>query len=337
MQQRLLRQPADFATLDYIASALRLTGERLRVIEDHIVQMLQSAIWDDDYLGCRFRFRSSFVQPLRKLREQLGRRPHRCEHEQRRGTSVASPWNTPQADSKFWTVLLLRLLNLPVKSAPGLEAAFLPDAPPLTKGSGVKALRNFLASCGPRAFTVLEVASNLQLAVGAAAPDVNELRRAFRSTAAIEYAPDTGQYRVALPLLRTYPDRAERILRDHGKPLHFREIYRLLGQAAPEAIVGLSVQAFGKSVANCKRFTSLGRSGFWGLPEWALHGGTVAELAAQLCADRQGPVAEREIYEFVCPLRPVARNSIGTLLREDGRFLRVAPATWQLTTLEPLA
>ena len=49
------------------------------------------------------------------------------------------------------------------------------------------------------------------------------------------------------------------------------------------------------------RFVPLGRSGFWGLAEWKVETGSIADAAAKAMRGRKRPFTEAEIFNLVEP------------------------------------
>lgn len=86
----------------------------------------------------------------------------------------------------------------------------------------------------------------------------------------------------------------------------------------------------GAALSHDKRFETIGRSGVWSLAEWGLETGSTADVAARILRDSSRPLTEAELYPLIARRRPVKFDSIMSLLREDGRFRRVGPRTWEL-------
>ncbi len=79
-----------------------------------------------------------------------------------------------------------------------------------------------------------------------------------------------------------------------------------------------------------KRFKAIARSGFWILAKWDLETGDIADVAARCLSESDRPLTEAELFPLIAARRPVKLNSIMSSLREDGRFRRVGPRTWEL-------
>ena len=57
---------------------------------------------------------------------------------------------------------------------------------------------------------------------------------------------------------------------------------------------------------------------------------TVADLARVFFTQNNRPATEKELFEFISPLRKVAKESIRVELKRNHHFLRVAPRTWAI-------
>lgn len=91
-----------------------------------------------------------------------------------------------------------------------------------------------------------------------------------------------------------------------------------------------------ESNGKCQTFAPIGRTGLWSLRDCPnVQTGTVPDIAAQILSTPAMPLTEPQLFELIQPLRAVRRGSIGTLLREENLFRRVAPAVWTLCQQEP--
>jgi len=106
LNTRLLRSAEEATPRSTLGKRLGQNRETVRLYENEIVEALRSAIWEENYCNCRFRFHQALFSPLRSLRKVL--------HD--------SPWMTwTRALRKAWgvdrhaicnqEVLLLRLLG----------------------------------------------------------------------------------------------------------------------------------------------------------------------------------------------------------------------------------
>lgn len=329
--RRVFRHPDIVSLLREVAATINLTSERIRLVEKEIEEMLWFAIWKQEYRGCDFRFRDEFLQPLYDLADRVCSHPSKTLSEQGWRSLLQECWDVTPAALGQQTSLLHHLLGLPAHLPDVGERILAPGrSPGWRSGKIARHIRRFIRAQSTRDFTVAELHRALTREMGEVPYDEAELRRLVASFEGVETGRDQDHYRVKLSNLATHQDRCERILSEHGSPLHFREILARIARAAPAAAKD-TLRALEHGQLDKSRFIPLGRSGFWALKEWShLTGGSVADLAAKILSGSHGPLTEKQLFDLMSEQRPVRLKSIGTLLSEDARFYRVAPATWAL-------
>jgi hypothetical protein len=131
-------------------------------------------------------------------------------------------------------------------------------------------------------------------------------------------------------MLSKLTDQLERVLDEKGSPMHKRELTlavrgfkRRAGSLRADRHVALAM-------SRDKRFRAVGRSGFWILTKWNIETGDIPEVAARCLKEANRPLTEAELFVLIAARRPVKFKSIMSSLREDGRFRRIAPRTWEL-------
>ena len=118
--------------------------------------------------------------------------------------------------------------------------------------------------------------------MGRSAPDDETMAAILRSLPMIEYEENTKRYRLRFTDLKFHIDRCERVLRDCGAPMHFKEIYLEIHRLAPTTLGAVRPQQLARSMFTARQFVSVGRCGFWGLKEWpGVQTGTIADIAAE--------------------------------------------------------
>jgi hypothetical protein len=87
----------------------------------------------------------------------------------------------------------------------------------------------------------------------------------------------------------------------------------------------------GSALSVDARFKPIARTGFWILRESKeVEMRTIADIAAVILSKAKKSLTEAELYQLIAQRRQLGRNSVMSLLREDGRFRRVGPRTWKL-------
>jgi hypothetical protein len=136
--------------------------------------------------------------------------------------------------------------------------------------------------------------------------------------------------KVPIGRLHRVADQLERLLREKGRPTHARELSEAISKWPGKPGSRRAATNLRSIMSHDPRFRPMGRSGVWTLADWKFERGTVADFAARILSKSKRPMTECELYPKIHAIRPVAERSLLSLLREDGRFRRVAPRTWEL-------
>lgn len=121
------------------------------------------------------------------------------------------------------------------------------------------------------------------------------------------------------------------ILKEHGKPMHFREIAAKIDEhklnKRPNAAT--NVQTVHNELIKDPRFILVGR-GLYGLEEWGYVRGTVRDVIAKVLADNGGgPMSTARIVEEVMKARDVRKMTIvvnlNSFFRKTGRGMYALP------------
>lgn len=330
LRKRIFHAPEASVSLVEIGTELGLSGEMVRLIERSITKMLRRAIWDAEYRGCRFRLRPELLQPLHAIRGALDKVPEGCLDFNRWRFLLRSCADIEPQDLGEQTSFIIQLLGLKGGLLRGLPVLPTRRAPADALKEAIDEMTRLFAGRGGKALSERQVLEHLQASLPERCLSERVLTSILHSLPLVERVRNK-QYRIRFADLPDHAARWERILDDRGSPIHFREIYSEIMRLAPATLREVSPSRLAARMGHFKRFVSVGRTGLWALREWSnVETRTVAEIAAALLASSAQPLHEREIFEAIVPMRSVRRKSIGTLLHEDGRFYRVAPAVWRL-------
>jgi hypothetical protein len=157
-----------------------------------------------------------------------------------------------------------------------------------------------------------------------------DMRAVIESLPGIRRRKGTDHYECRLRDVRLFRDRLQRALKDRGRPAHFRELASLTKEVRVTARTD-NDRSTALALSADKRFKPIGRSGFWALTEWNVETRSIADLANVCLTQHDRAATEAELFAFISQRRKVGRESIGTLLAKDARFMRVAPRTWALS------
>lgn len=123
-------------------------------------------------------------------------------------------------------------------------------------------------------------------------------------------------------------DKAYAVLRQHGRPAHFREITNLINQAHFDHKVA-NPQTVHNELIKDKRFVLVGR-GLYGLTQWGYLPGTVADVLESILRKARKPLSREELIEQVLGQRLVKKNTILLSLQDHSRFVKTAENRYTL-------
>jgi hypothetical protein len=109
-------------------------------------------------------------------------------------------------------------------------------------------------------------------------------------------------------------DKAFLVLKKAGRPIHFKEVARLIG---PEALV----QSVHNELIKDSRFVLVGR-GTYALREWGFKDGDVKDIILDILKEEKRPLSKEELIERVLKQRFVKRNTVLLNLSNKKYFIR---------------
>ncbi len=352
------------STFDELSEHFERSRQRFCTIGENFIKMLRRLVWLNDYRGCRFRVSSEYLEPLRHLAAKLeleGLRRfsseewremftdkypsfslHRDAIERFRPASMnrsrrhllALRW--PEILQQAWHLkrdeilgqerLLLEILGFRIDSRVKKRASIqlLRNERSMALRSSGTEVERILTFVYPNGLALKALVAELRKKFGQNALGQAECADLIRTLPKVESGPKKI-YRIKLQHLKHKNDRCARVLEDEGRVLHYREIFSRAAVSTKTA-GGLRVNI----MANDSRFVAVGRSGYWGLAEWKIETGRIADAAANVMSTREGALSETEIFDLVRSRRPCAKGSISSMLKADSRFRRVSPLTWKL-------
>jgi len=333
-ERYLLRDEAKPVLLKEIGQDLGCTKQGASLKKEKIVGMLSEAILDDSYSGCRFRFRDAFVAPLRRLRERLATKPDCALRYSEWQKIVARVLEVPATEIGPLESLLFDILDYHVVHPLGtrFEPIILPRSrETLPFSVALKETERLLRFEFPNGLSEKQLFEKLRYPDGRAGPSLPEIPTLVNSIPGIERVKPRGRIRLRLERVPRIVDQLERILREKGSEMHIRELALELGRFKGRHGSVRSPRHVSAALNPDNRFKPIARSGFWILSEWShIETRTVAEIAAEVLGRSTKSMTEAELYRLISARRPVKIDSMGSLLREDGRFHHVGPRTWEL-------
>lgn len=123
-------------------------------------------------------------------------------------------------------------------------------------------------------------------------------------------------------------EKAYLVLKTNGKPLHFRDIAKLIDEHGLHSKKRAShPQTVHNELIKDKRFVLVGR-GIYALSEWGYKKGTVKEVIAEILAEAKQPLSREEVLERVLKIRQVKKSTI--VINLNTFFEKVAKNTYTL-------
>jgi hypothetical protein len=313
---------------------LGVTRQATSLIKEKVLRMLRGAIFNDDYRGCRFRFRHAFVIPLRELRGALSATHGRALAYTEWNRVLEETWGVTAIEVAPVEKLLFSIIDYQVMrpARAQIQAIVLPN------GRSVLPLRSAIANTArllkrkfPKGLSKQQLFRELRRSDGKTAPRLPEIPALVKAILGVEEFNPKGRIRARVENMWRITDQLERILRERGTPMRPRELAAEIGKFKGKAGSVRTSRNVGSALSGDKRFKPIGRSGVWALSEWNhIEARTVADIAADLIRQAARPMTEAELFDLISPRRSVSKGSIGSLLREDGRFRRTKPITWEL-------
>ncbi len=123
-------------------------------------------------------------------------------------------------------------------------------------------------------------------------------------------------------------DKALYVLRKYKKPVHFRTVAQMITEANFDK-KPVNSQAVHNELVKDKKFVLVGR-GIYGLSEWGLKPGTVANVIKEILEKEGKPLSKDEIIKKVLEVRQVNPNTIVLNLQEKPQFTRIKKCTYGL-------
>ncbi|HJU11148.1 MAG TPA: DNA-directed RNA polymerase subunit alpha C-terminal domain-containing protein [Candidatus Binataceae bacterium] len=327
----LLVSGAGSRSLDRIGERLDRTKQAAFLLKQKIVDCLKRSILDDDYTGCRFRFRSTFVRPLRELSGAMMGQDRALPYP--KWTQILEKtWQVTPDDLGVLETLILELLGYKIRySSTHLHAPVVAASkqPTSDLAAVLTTTERLLRRDFPAGLSIKDLTAKLR-ARGHPNMDTRKLTEFVKTISGIE--ENRGKFRVRLERLSRVTDQLERILQTTGHPMTSSNLAKQMEKFRGRAGAKRTTHNIGSAMSMDprKRFTPLGRSGLWSLATWDFETGSIPDVAARLLREAGQPMNEYQLFRLIRERRPVKPKSIGKVLRDDERFRHVGPGRWDL-------
>ena len=332
LRHYLLRDFRRDTSLKKVGLRLGWTKQAVGLSKDKILAMLRLAIFDDRYPSCSFRFRHVFVAPFRRLRAALKIYDNRPLMYSEWKQILAQSWGIVPRQVAPLESFLLSVLGYDIvhPSAARFDPIILPrglDSSAFT--AALSKIAPLFRSHFPNGLSKRELASELRRHSGRNF-SAAELPLIVGAVAGIEHDKSEERFRMRLQGLIRLNDKIERVLKHRGSAMHLREITAEIARTTRTSR-RRGVRSIAASLTGNKRFTPIGRTGYWVLAEWRnVETRTIADVAAEILGRSKIPMTSAQLYTLILARRPLALRSVSRLLNEDARFDRVGPSEWRL-------
>lgn len=322
-------------TLEDLAQGFDMTRERVRQLEEYVLDFMRAALVEDNYTARPFHIHpdvaTAFAPLWRHTRDHVASAISESAFDQ----SLIDQFNLHRNDVRSIKDLLLGMASVerisfqndslsPLLYVEPFPFAFDPAASiPLVH-------EILLRSASALTLSTLLIEVNRRLGKGKTISR-EELRAAVRLCSSVEEV-DAGVFRCRFEALRTRADQFERVLIEKGEPITLTEIWRVINQrllqigARPMAERNVANQLH----ANSDRFEPIGRSGYWALKIWGVETNSIVTLMRQYLMLQNRSCSTGEITAYVLSKRPASENSITSYLATRPEFVKLDQDRWGL-------
>ncbi|HAO81554.1 MAG: RNA polymerase alpha chain family protein,sigma-70 family protein [Parcubacteria group bacterium GW2011_GWD1_42_9] len=127
-------------------------------------------------------------------------------------------------------------------------------------------------------------------------------------------------------------DKIYLVLKKHGKPMHFREIVRLINEQSFDHKKAYAPTVHNELILDDK-FVLVGR-GIYALKEWGYKPGVVADVMVEILKEHGQPIQRDELVAAVLKQRLVKRGTIYLALTNKKKFARLPDGRYSLANNE---
>lgn len=125
-------------------------------------------------------------------------------------------------------------------------------------------------------------------------------------------------------------DKIYLVLRQHGKPLHFTEIAKMINDFKFDSKVAYPATVHNELILDAK-YVLVGR-GIYALAEWGYKPGVVADVITDILKSADHPMKRDEIVDAVLKQRMVGKSTIHLALMNKKRFTKNNEGRFELAT-----
>ena len=335
LQRRLGLKGTTTLTLEELGLVFDLTRERVRQLEDSALTVLRAVLIQSDYKNKAYHVHPRVLSAINNLILIVTERTGQAVREDVLLSQIENTFSISSTLIKSSLYLVLNLSGL-------LKIEFSKnDLQPIWgkfKPSEISAVQDSV-ECLDRLLTenslpLSEIDTLVQLNKSLRKKhrlSLEQLKNLTELCSTIEQHGE-GYYWGSFKHLKSRSNQVERILFEHGKPLHINQIVRELNHRL--TLHGKKIVAPGNlvnQISSNDYFVPIGRSGEWGLSSWSMDTSTIVDLMKQYLIARNEPATADEIYLYVSERRPVQKSSISAYLAFNKGFMKVGRVKWGIS------
>jgi hypothetical protein len=322
-------------TLEELGIAFGLTRERVRQLEEKVINELRSVLIENNYAGKSYHVHPELLTLIQSTLQIITDAV---------GTAITNSKLMALLEQKFGTIsaqiipsinLLLtlsgvRLFNFGREDLEQIRYMGSEEQFSVTAKAVELIDRLLTVNTGsPMSEVDILIEVNKQLRKNQRL-NLEQLRSAINLCSTVEQRTE-GYYWGKFQYLSNRGHQMERILLEHGEPRSISEIAREINyRLALSKTRVLNDRNLVNQISRDDRFVPIGRSGEWGLKSWSIDTTTILGLMKQFLIAQNRPVTVEEIYQYVSERRPVSRDSIIAYLTLNNLFSRISREHWGL-------
>lgn len=335
IQRRFGLEETQKLTLEELGLALNLTRERVRQLEETALKELRGVLIEDDYKNKSYHVHLNILHTIKKLSLIVNELTDQALIENSLLDLIEDKFSFRSDAIKPSLHLILKINGLSIIefNRSDLQPVWgkFEKAEAMTAQNFIERVDKLLTEENALPLSEIDILVQInKVARKKSRQSLEQFRKYIGICSSVELHKE-GFYWGKFEYLESRGNQVERVLFEHGEPVHIKEIIREINHR---------LASYGKRTVNLRnlvnqmssddRFVPIGRSGEWGLSSWSIDTGTIVELMKQYLIALNEPATAEEIYSYVRDRRPVRKSSIEAYLTFQEDFAKVGRTRWGL-------
>ena len=335
IQRRFGLEETQKLTLEELGLALNLTRERVRQLEETALKELRGVLIEDDYKNKSYHVHLNILHTIKRLSLIVNELTDQALIENSLLDLIEDKFSFRSDAIKPSLHLILKINGLSIIefNRSDLQPVWgkFEKAEAMTAQNFIERVDKLLTEENALPLSEIDILVQInKVARKKSRQSLEQFRKYIGICSSVELHKE-GFYWGKFEYLESRGNQVERVLFEHGEPVHIKEIIREINHR---------LASYGKRTVNLRnlvnqmssddRFVPIGRSGEWGLSSWSIDTGTIVELMKQYLIALNEPATAEEIYSYVRDRRPVRKSSIEAYLTFQEDFAKVGRTRWGL-------